>query len=135
MGAPRRQAAAQPACAEPARSSRAARKSPFAALLILLGLMLAGGPGTVPAAGDPLARPNALRQGGPARSLLRSDQGNRLWTDAAPADADSLGPPPSPNIVVERLATRPGQLFTPGAFAGLPGRAAAPYRARAPPAG
>ncbi|HEX8126966.1 MAG TPA: hypothetical protein VF548_15430 [Allosphingosinicella sp.] len=108
---------------------------PFAALLILLSLLL--GSATSASGADlqgPAARLGASR-GGPSTALLPAGTRNPLDDEApGPELGSALPPPAAPGVVVELLWTGPGARFA-GAQAAPPERrTGASYRARAPPA-
>jgi hypothetical protein len=111
------------------------RRGPFAALLILIGLLFSAG--SVSAGGivgrDASARLGPLRQGS-ATSLVHAADGATLAAEDSGTDAPSFLRPPRPRIVVERLASRPAQPRAVAASPARPASPAAPYRARAPPA-
>jgi hypothetical protein len=111
------------------------RRGPLAALLILLGLVLASG--TAAAAGYDLSTP-ASRLGpirpGQATALL--PPGTRNPLDGEQSDP-ATGPSPlpsAPGIVTERLGARPRAEGPSSAQAAVPPPPVASYRARAPPA-
>lgn len=108
------------------------RKGPFAALLILLSLML--GSATAAAGADlrgPSTRLGSSRQG-PVTALLPSPARSSP-DDEAPSPGPSLLPS-APRIVTERLAERPSAEAPPPVLSGAARPAGASYRARAPPA-
>lgn len=119
----------------PASARDAMRRAPVAALLILLSLI--AGPGPVSGAGSALRDP--LTRLAPARSAAGTgvvsarprDGGSDETSD--PHAAPSLLPP-GPRILVKSLSATPLPLLGPKASAKPANIAAAPYRARAPPA-
>ena len=112
-----------------------ASKGPLAALLILLSLLLCS---ATAASGADLRGPAARL--GPARgassaALLPAGTRNPLDDEApGPGFGSALPPPPAPGVVTERLWTRPAAQLHGRSSAGTAQRAAAAYRARAPPA-
>jgi len=109
-------------------------KGPFAALLILLSLVLSSG---AAAAGSDL-RGSAARLGpsryGAATALLPSGARNPLDDEAKGTGAGAAVPPAAPGLVTHRLWARPLAQGPSGGPVALPKPANAPYRARAPPA-
>src|SRR5687768_4765301 len=109
------------------------RRGPFAALLILLSLVL-GSAGAAAAGHDvrgPAARPGSSRHA--AAALLPSATRNTL-DDEVRRDGTGSLPPSAPGIVTETLWARPPAKAASAAWSAVPGPAGAPYRARAPPA-
>lgn len=108
------------------------RKGPFAALLILLSLVLGS---ATAAAGADLRGPSARL--GPARhnsgAALLPSPARSSPDDDAPGSGPSLLPS-GPGIVTERLAARPSADFLPFDRSDVARPASANYRARAPPA-
>ena len=112
-----------------------AGRGPFAALLILLSLVL--GSATAAAASadtsGPATRLAPGRQNS-AAALLASGTRNPLEDEAKGAGAGPSILPCRPGIVTELLPARPRAGSPSAAPAALPRTANAPYRARAPPA-
>lgn len=110
-------------------------RGPFAALLILLSLVL--GSATAAAASvetsGPATRLAPARQNG-AAALLPSAARNPLEDEANGTGAGPSVLPYPPGIVTERLSARPGAESPSAVPAAVPRRAILPYRARAPPA-
>lgn len=107
-------------------------RGPFAALLILLSLLLGSASA---AAGSDLRAPGARAgssRNGAATALLPSGPRNSL-DDEASGEGASL-PPSGPGIVTEILWARPLAEAPSAARSAIPRPAGAPYRARAPPA-
>jgi hypothetical protein len=109
------------------------RRGPFAALLILLGLILSSGTVT---AGASMPRASAARQSsdraGAAVLITRSEERSAFPGDAP--EPNSFAPPASPGIVTSTLWARP---TAPAALRAGPAfrqPAHRSYRARAPPA-
>jgi hypothetical protein len=107
-------------------------RGPFAALLILLSLVL----GSVTAAAGADLRGPSTRLGSSRHSTATA-----LIPSPArsPLDEEIPGPGPSllpfvPGIVTESLPARPGAESRPAAGSAVPRSATASYRARAPPA-
>lgn len=109
-------------------------RGPFAALLILLSLVL--GSASAAAAGSdlrgPAARPGSSRQASVA--LLPSATRNSLDDEASGEGEGSSLPPSAPGIVTQALWARPLPEASSSASNAVPRPAHAPYRARAPPA-
>jgi hypothetical protein len=111
------------------------RRGPFAALLILLSLLL-GSANAAAAGGDvraPASRLGSSRQGS-ATALLPSGTRNPLDDEASGGGTGPSLLPPTPGIVTERLSTRPEAEAPTRARSAVPGLRIASYRARAPPA-
>lgn len=110
-------------------------RGPFAALLILLGLLL-GSANAAAAGGDlrgPGARPGSSRYGA-AAALLPSGTRNAL-DDEAPGEGTGPALPPSaPGIVTQALWARPAAEAPSAQASARPRPAGGSYRARAPPA-
>lgn len=111
------------------------RRGPFAALLILLSLLL--GSANAAAAGSdiqaPASRLGSSRQGN-ATALLPPGARNPLDDETSGGGTGPTLLPSTPGIVTERLAARPLAEAPPRAPAAVPGPPSAAYRARAPPA-
>jgi hypothetical protein len=109
------------------------RRGPFAALLILLSLVL-GSAGAAATGNDVrghAARPASSRHA--AAALLPSATRNTL-DDEAPREGVGSLPPSAPGIVTETLWARPLAEAPAAAWDEVPEPASASYRARAPPA-
>ena len=111
------------------------RRGPLAALLIVLGLLLGAGPASTSSASarDAFARPGSLRQGATV-SLPRSTDQSTLSEEESGADPFSFVPPVPPQIVLDGLASWPSGVDFASVNSPSGQSAAAPYRARAPPA-
>lgn len=111
------------------------RRGPFAALLILLSLLL--GSANAAAAGSdiqaPASRLGSSRQGS-ATALLPSGTRNPLDDEMSGGSTGPSPLPSTPGIVTGPLWARPRAEAPLPALVAAPGPAAAPYRARAPPA-
>jgi hypothetical protein len=111
------------------------RRGPFAALLILLSLLLASGPAAA-AVDDvraPAARLGSSRQAA-ATALLPPGTRNP-FDDEISGPGDDPGLLPSrPGIVTERLWARPPAEAPSHEWGAVPQPPGASYRARAPPA-
>jgi len=109
------------------------RRGPFAALLILLSLVL--GPAAAAAGGDYRGPAPRLGSGRHtvATALVPSTARNPL-DDEASGGGDPFVLPPRPSVVTEPLQPRPGAGFAPRAGSATPPSAVASYWARAPPA-
>ncbi len=109
------------------------RRGPLAALLILLSLFATSGTAT---AGSDLRSPARLgtSRHGPATAVLPSGTRNSSDDEPLGSPAGASVPPSAPDIVTERLWTRP-RAETPIAEPAAPPRPRrSAYRARAPPA-
>ncbi len=109
-------------------------RSPVAALLILLGLLLGSG-GTISGfeARDGSARLGSDRHGAPA-SLLRTAQRAPSPDDDEGSGPGAAGPARAADVVTVALASRPGTAAAAAPAFALAEAAPASYRARAPPA-
>jgi hypothetical protein len=111
------------------------RRGPFAALLILLSLLL--GAGTAAATGydvqPPAARLGSTRHGA-TTALLPPGTRNPLDDEASGPGADPSLLPSTPGIVTERLWARPRAEAPSEEWAEVPQLPSASYRPRAPPA-
>jgi hypothetical protein len=110
-------------------------RGPFAALLILLSLLL-GSANAAAAHGDiqaPASRLGPSRQGS-AAALLPSGTRNPLDDEMTGGGGGPCLLPSAPGIVTERLPARPRSEAAPGVRTPAPRPAGACYRARAPPA-
>jgi len=118
----------------PDRAQEGVRRGPFAALLLLLGLVLSSGPfaGGVQSIRDPGPRLGSARFGAPTSALRFTGQ-RVVSDDAAATDAPTVLPP-APRIVVEPLTARPLPPVAAESPSELSPVATASYRARAPPA-
>lgn len=120
----------------PNRAQDRVRRGPFAALLILLSLLLGSANAAAAAGGDiqaPASRLGSSRQGS-ATALLPSGTRNPLDDEMSGGGTGPSLLPSTPAIVTEPLWARPRAEAPLPALADVPGPAAAPYRARAPPA-
>jgi hypothetical protein len=111
------------------------RRGPFAALLILLSLLL-GSAGASAAGNDPrgpASRLGSSRQG-TATALLPATARNPVEDETPGAGTGPSLPASAPYIPAERLWARPRADFPSSQLGALPGVPGAPYRARAPPA-
>ena len=119
----------------PRMAHESVRRGPFAALLVLLSLLLGVAPatGAVPSLRDPLSRLGSAHPGAPPTAIRPAD---RYVVSAVAPDADptSFGPPPEPRVVVERLPGRPLPQVALLASQEVAQFAGAHYQARAPPA-
>ena len=119
----------------PRLAHESVRRGPFAALLVLLGLLL----GLAPAAGaaqsfrSPLIRLGSV-DAAAAPATIRSADRAVIGAKAPDAHPTFLGPPPEPRIVVERLAGRPLPQVAAPASQDSAQFVRALYQARAPPA-
>lgn len=107
-------------------------RGPFAALLILLSLVL--GPAAAAAGGNfsgPAPRLGSGRH--TVAAVLAPSTTRNPLDDEAVGGGDPLVLPPHPRIVTEALQSRPGTDLSPRSSAAIPPSAVAPYRARAPP--
>ena len=112
-----------------------ARRGPFAALLILLSLLL-GSANAAAAGGDiraPASRLGSSRQGS-ATALLPAGTRDPLDDEASGGAPGPSLLPDRPRIVTERLAARPSAEAPSPSQNILAEPAGSPYRARAPPA-
>jgi hypothetical protein len=112
-------------------------RGPFGALLILLSLLLGSGTGAAAAAGSDLRQPTArlgASRHAAAAALVPSGIRNPLDEDSPGAGSGAAPPPPAPGLVTRALPARPAAGPLAGQDAAHPGRPAASYRARAPPA-
>ncbi len=110
------------------------RRGPFAALLILLGLVL--GSANAAASYDlrgPASRLGSSRQG-TAPALLPAGTRGSVADEASGAGTGPSLLPSTPGIVTERLSARPRAETPWRAESAVPGSPTAAYRARAPPA-
>lgn len=110
------------------------RSAPFAALLLLLGVLLgSGGAGAADLGLRGASRAGAVRQGAtlsPTRSAARA-----AATDDYPEPQPSaFAPPALPAVVTVRLTARPGNSDAAAPSVSLARRPSPSYRARAPPA-
>lgn len=119
----------------PNRAHSGGDRGPFAALLILLGLLVSSGPiaGVAQSVRDATPRLGSLRPAGAATSLRSSDRVALANQTSVLAD-DSFTPPSPPTITRADLTLRPAVSGTGKAFSDLPQRSASSYQARAPPA-
>ena len=117
----------------PTKAQDRKSRGPFAALLILLSLVLGPATAAVGAAGTsgPATRLAPARQSS-AAALVPSATRNPLEDEAKGAGPSVL--PGPPGAVTERLPARPSAETFASAPAGSPRAATAAYRARAPPA-
>ena len=111
------------------------RRGPFAALLILIGLLFSSGSLAAPGGSlrDAGARAGSVRAGTAAPSLRSADAATPA-DDAGRSATPSFLRPPPPHIVFELLAARPRQQGEIRALALAAKAPVAPYQARAPPA-
>lgn len=111
------------------------RRGPFAALLILLSLLL-GSANAAAAAGDlqgPASRLGSSRQGATA-ALLPPGTRNPLDDEASAGGTGPFPLPSNPAVVTDRLWARPPAEAAPRPQVAVRQAARASYRARAPPA-
>lgn len=110
------------------------RSAPFAALLLLLGVLLGtGGAGAADLGLRGASRPGAVRHGA-TLSLSRSTPRAAATDDYPEPQPSASGPPSRPSVVTVGLATRPGNGAATAPSRALAGRDFHSYRARAPPA-
>jgi hypothetical protein len=110
------------------------RSAPFAALLLLLGVLLGtGGAGAADLGLRGASRPGAVRHGA-TLSLSRSAPRAAATDDYPEPQPSAAGPPSLPCVVTVRLTVRPGTAGRAAASLALARRAFPSYRARAPPA-
>jgi hypothetical protein len=110
------------------------RRGPLAALLILLGLVLASG--TAAAAGFDLSTASRLGPSRPGQATALLPPATRNPLDEEESDP-ATGPSPlpsAPGVVTERLGARPRPETPSPVQAAVPHPPGASYRARAPPA-
>lgn len=111
------------------------RRGPFAALLILLSLLL--GSANAAAAGTdlrgPASRLGSSRHGATA-ALLPAGTRNPLEDEASAGGTGPALSPSRPGIITERLWARPSAETRSQPQDAFPQSAGASYRARAPPA-
>lgn len=119
----------------PTRAQSGASRGPFAALLILLSLVLGSAASTAAGADlrGPSTRLGSTRQG-PSAALLAAPARSALEDEAPGSGSGAFGLPHRPAIVTERLWTGPEARIRAAAPATRASPAAASYRARAPPA-
>ncbi|MET1110074.1 MAG: hypothetical protein ABWX67_00960 [Allosphingosinicella sp.] len=119
----------------PTRAQDRVGRGPFAALLILLSLFLTSATAAA-GAGQDLRAPARLGSSRHAAASAIVPSGTRNPSDDEPlgTGADSPVPPSAPDIVTDRLGTRPSAESSSAAWAAIPRPAASAYRARAPPA-
>lgn len=117
----------------PTKAQDRVLRGPFAALMILLSLVLGSATAATAAAGTsgPATRLAPSRQSS-AAALVPSGTRNTLEEEAKGAGPSVL--PGRPGVVTERLTARPSAETFSAAPAASPRAATAAYRARAPPA-
>jgi hypothetical protein len=110
------------------------RSAPFAALLLLLGVLLgSGGAGAADLGLRGASRPGAVRHGA-TLSLSRSAPRAAATDDYPEPQPNASGPPSLPSVVTVRLTARPANRAASAASLAPAGQAFPSYRARAPPA-
>ena len=110
------------------------RSAPFAALLLLLGVLLgSGGAGAADLGLRGASRPGAVRQGA-TLSVSRSAPRAAAADDYPEPQPSASGPPFLPSVVTVGLTARPGNDGATAPSFALARRVSPSNRARAPPA-
>ena len=123
----------------PKRAHEIVRRGPFAALLVLLSLLLGVAPatGAVQSFGDRHTRLGSAHLGAPPATIRTGDRDvvkAKAKAKAPDADPTSFDPPPEPRVVVERLPSRSLPQIALLASQEVAQFSGAHYQARAPPA-